>query len=206
MSRTLPTGLDTALSANTLYPVLLVQLNWPTGTVYCWNGYHDLTWDGHTWIGTGHLGTVSEIGESADGTANGISVTLSGIPSSVISNALENNSQGQPARVYFGVIQNASFTVDPYLVFDGLIDVANIHDDGTTASVVVNLEKELFDSRTNARRYTHEDQQQTYPGDLGLEYVAGLANRQFMWGKAVVAPVGSGGTGGGNGGGNGELE
>ena len=169
MSRTLPTGLDTALSADTLYPVLLVQLNWPTGTVRCWNGYHDLSWNSQTWVGTGHLGTISEIGESSDGTANGASITLSGIPSSVIANALENNAQGQPAKIYFGVIQNASFVVDPYLVFDGLIDVANIQDNGETASVVVNLEKEMFDSRTNARRYTHEDLQQQYSGNGELE-------------------------------------
>lgn len=206
MSRTLPTGLDTNLSADTVHPVLLVQLSWMSGVVRCWTGYHDLSWDGHTWVGTGHLGTVSEIGENSDGTANGLSLTLSGIPSSVIANDLENDSQGQPGRVWFGTLQNGSFTVDPYLVFDGLIDVANISDDGETASVTVNLEKELFDNRASARRYTHEDQQLDYPGDLGLEYVAGLANRQFQWGKAIVAPAGSGGVGGGNGGGNGEME
>jgi hypothetical protein len=184
----------------------LVQLNWPTGTVRCWNGYHDLTWDSQTWIGTGHLGSVGEIGENSDGTANGLSITLSGIPASVLSNALENNSQGQPAKVWFGVIQNQSFSVDPYLVFDGMIDTASISDEGGSATVTINLEKEMIDDRTTASRYTHEDQQRDFPGDLGLEYVAGLANRQFMWGKAVVAPVGSGGTGGGNGGGNGELQ
>ena len=206
MSRTLPSGLDTALAAATVYPVLLVELAWPTGTVRCWSGYHDLSWGGHTWTGTGHLGSVSDIQESSVLEQNGVQLILSGIPSSVIANALENNAQGQPAKIYFGVLNGSGFTVDPYLVFDGLIDVATIQDDGTTATVTIQLEKELYDDRSAARRYTHEDLQLDYAGDMGLEYVAALANRQFTWGKTVASPAGGGGNSGGGGATDGEFQ
>jgi hypothetical protein len=195
MSRTLPTGMATALAAGNLYPVFLVQLDWPSGTVNVWNGYHTLSWDSKSWVGTGHLGQISEVGEASDGQASGIQLSLSGIPSANVANALENDSQGRPAKIYFGLISNDSFAIDPYLVFDGLIDIASIQDDGKTATISVSLEKEMYDDRTTARRYTHEDLQHDYAGDNGFEYVAGLANRQFTWGKSAFAAVGSGGGG-----------
>ncbi len=190
MSRDLPTGMAAATSAATVAPVFLVQLNWPTGTVYAWNGYGNILWNAQTWIGTGHLGGVSNIRESADGSANGITVSMSGIPSAELSRALENNSQGQPAKIYFGVLSSSgTFAIDPYLIFDGVIDVCPVEDNGETATIAVQIEKELIDSRTRGRRYTHEDQQIDHPGDLGFQYVAGLADKDIMWGTAKVKPA-----------------
>lgn len=191
----LPTGLHTALSAVEVAPVLLVELDWPTGIARSWNGYHDLSWGGNTWYGVGDLGSISEVKESGDGTLNGMSLTLSGVLAANISHAMANNSQGRRARVFFGVLTSTGFSIDPYCVFDGLIDYANIVRDGNTATVTVNLEKELFDDRSNARRWNHEDQQIDFPGDKGFEYVAAIANRQFTWGKATVG--GAGGMAGG---------
>ncbi len=53
------------------------------------------------------------------------------------------------------------------------------------------LEKELIDRRTNSRRRTHEDQQIDAPGDLYFQYVAGLAQKQVVWGGAS-SPAGAG--------------
>lgn len=190
MSRDLPTGMAAAVSAATVAPVFLAQLNWPTGTVYAWTGYGDISWNAQTWVGTGHLGGISDIRESSDGSANGITLSMSGIPSAEIARALEGNSQRQPGKVYFGVLSSAgTFAIDPYLIFDGVIDVCPVEDFGETATISVQLEKELIDMRTRGRRYTHEDQQLDHPGDLGFEYVAGLADKEIMWGTAKVKPA-----------------
>jgi hypothetical protein len=183
MSRELPTGFASAMDAPILHPVFLAQIDWPTGTIRVWNGYGDLTWDGQTWVGVGHLGGISVIKESRDLAANGVTLSLSGIPSGNISLALANNTQGQPAYIWVGELDVATkaFTVDPYRIFAGIIDVCPIEDDGTTATINVNLEKEFIDTRTEGRRYTHEDQQIDYPGDLGFEYVAGLADKPLNW-------------------------
>lgn len=190
MARDLPTGMATATSAPALAPVFLVELQWPTGTVYAWNGYGTITHAGNTYTGTGHLGTISEIKESRDGSANGIQLSLSGIPSSLIALALADDSQGRAAKVWFGVLDSAAaFTVAPYLIFDGVIDVCPISDNGETATITINLEKELIDTRTRGRRYTDEDLQLDFPGDRGLEYVAGMQNKEISWGRAT-APAG----------------
>jgi hypothetical protein len=55
--------------------------------------------------------------------------------------------------------------------------------------LAIRVEKELIDSRTRGRRYTHEDQQIEHAGDLGFEYVAGLADKEITWGTAKIRPA-----------------
>lgn len=198
MSRTLPAGLGVALAGAQLAPAFLVELDWPDGTVYVWNGYYILNWNAVAWQPTGHLGGIAEVRESSELGANGVQLSLSGIPNALVAEALANNSQGRPARIYFGVIGAGGFTIDPYLVFDGLIDFPNIVQNGDTSTITVNLEKEFIDNRSNARRWNHEDQQIDYPGDLGFQYVAALANKQFTWGKATPVTYPAGGNDGGD--------
>lgn len=186
MTRTLPAGLATAQALPEVLPVFLVELDWPSGTVYAWNGYHVLNWNGIDWQPTGHLGGIAEIKESADNAANGVQLSLSGIPAAAVSQALENDSQGQPARIYKGVLSSTGFSIDPYLIFDGLIDYPSIVRNGDTATITVNCEKELYDDRSSVRRWNHEDQQIDFPGDLGFQYVTSIANKTFTWGKATV--------------------
>lgn len=192
MSREMPTGLATALSAATLHPAFLVQLNWPGGTVRAWNGYRDLSWDSQTWSPTGQLGGISAVKESRDGSANGVALTLSGIPSALIAEALANDAQGQPGKIWIGELNSAgAFTIDPVCIFDGIIDVTAIEDSGETATITVQLEKELIDKRARGRRYTHEDQLIEYATDLGFEYVAGLADKPLNWGGPSTTGAGA---------------
>lgn len=189
MSRDVPTGFNAAVEAATVYGIILVELHWPSGIARASNAYHVINWNGVDWQPTGHLGSLSDISETGDGTANGMKLTLSGLSPSAIAQAQENDSQGLPARVYFGVISATGFTIDPYCVFNGLIDFASIMIEAGSASVSISLEKELYDDRSNARRWNHEDQQIDFPGDLGFEFVASIASKQFTWGKATMAPA-----------------
>lgn len=187
MARDLPTGMATAAAATVARPVFIVQLDWPSGTVRAWTGYGDLSWNSQTWLGTGHLGSIADIRESLDGSANGLTLTLSGIPTTEVFRALEEDAQGRPGKVWLALLDGAGALVtDPYLIFDGVIDVSVLEDSGETATISLQLEKELVDTRTRGRRYTHEDQQMDYPTDRGFEYVAGLAEKEILWGTAKV--------------------
>lgn len=208
MSRDLPTGMSGKVSAAKLSPIFLVSLDWPSGMVYAWSGYGDIVWNGNTYVGTGQVGTISEVRESRDGAANGAVLSLSGIPSSEIAHSLEDNSQGRSGKIWLGLLTAAgALDGDPYLLFDGFIDVCPSEDSGDSCTISVKLEKELIDARARGRRYTHEDQQIDYPGDLGFEFVAGLADKQVTWGTATAASSGATpGSGVGSGGGNSEME
>lgn len=206
MSRDLPAGAAAAFAAQKVPPIFLVELQWPTGTVYAWSGFGNITWDGHTFVGTGTLGKISEVRESREGGANGMILSLAGVNSSELARSLEDDSQGRPGKVWVGTLAaNGTLAHDPYLLFDGIIDVCPTEDSGETATISVYLEKELIDTRTRGRRYTHEDQQLDYPGDLFFQYVAGLAEKDVQWGTAN-APAGGAAPGSGSGDGTSDLE
>jgi hypothetical protein len=209
MSRTLPTGYVALTEANVFRPIILAQLNWPTGTIYVWNGYGSITWDGKTFLGTGHMGKISEIRETQGSQATGVTLTLSGIPTALVVDALANDSQGRPGKIWFGSInKDAAFEADPYCVFDGVIDICPITDSAETCSISVKLEKELIDRRVHSRRRTHEDQQIDAPGDLYFNYVAAIANKSISWGSAhqPASPVPPMSSGAGMAGGGGPTE
>jgi hypothetical protein len=195
MARNLPTGAAAVFSAPVVRPVFLVDLDWPSGMVYAWNGYGNISWGGHTYLGTGHLGSISNIGETKDGKANGTILTLTGIPSDLIPDVLANDSQGRPAKIWLvGMAVDGTFAADPYPIFDGIIDITPTEDEGQTCSISVHLEKERIDRRLQNRRNTHEDQQIDYPGDDIFQYVAGLATKEGTWGgKTVGATAGAAG-------------
>lgn len=195
MSRDLPTGYAALAASGVFRPVFMVDLDWPGGAVYAWGGYGSISWNGHTYIGTGKNGTISEVSESSDGRANGLTLTITGIPSDVLVEAMANDSQGRSGKVWLaGMADDGTFGADPYCIFDGVIDVCPTEDSGVTGSISVQLEKELIDRRINSWRNTHEDQQIEYPGDMFFEYVAGLATQEGVWGGKVVG--GSGGNAG----------
>jgi hypothetical protein len=188
MSRTIDSNTKSALLASEVTPVFLFEAEYDEGAVRFWTGFGDLLWNGYTWLGTGVFGSVSDIEESTNVQANGVTVSLSGIPSEIISIAFNYNYQGRPCRVYLGAVSTATpnqLVGDPLIEMGGRMDVMSVEDSGDTGVVSVSIENRLIDlSRAKERRYTHEDQLINYPGDLGLEYVAGLQDKEVPWGVA----------------------
>lgn len=186
MARSLTTAFASSITAVQVMPVLLFYADFPTGAVRCWSGYGDLVWSGNTYTGIGNLGAVNRIDESTDQGAKGIIFSLTGIPSALIVTALTEAYQGRACSLWLATL-DASFVpiADPYLFFSGRMDIMEIEDSGETATIRLTGENRLIDlNRARARRYTHEDQQIDYSGDLGLEYVAGLQDKKIYWGVA----------------------
>lgn len=73
------------------------------GAVRLWTGFGDKTIDGNVYTGSGNLLNIDGIDEVADLSAKGVTVTLSGISSAIVSAALQEPYQGRIARIYFGV-------------------------------------------------------------------------------------------------------
>jgi len=182
--RDLPTNFAALLEQRVLAPVFLVHIDWPSQPVYLATAYGPITWDGKTWQPTGEFVQLSQIGESSNGRANGVQLTLSGIPSGTIAAAFRNDFQGKKAQIYCGFLNTqGSLITSPLCVFDGVIDSTSFEDSGDTSTIIVSLEKELIDRRDEVRRFNHEDQQLDYPGDMFLEYTTWLAMNPIKFGK-----------------------
>lgn len=186
MSRDLTAAMQSAVQADVVRPILIVKIATAGGDVRVWSGYGDLTFNGEIYQGTGTLGGVSNIQESADLQANGITFSLSGVPSDLISTALGQMRQGMNAQMWFGAldVSTGQLIADPYELFTGFTDVPSIDEGAETATISITVENRLIDlERPRTRRYTKEDQNLDYPGDLGFDFVPSLQDKEIIWGR-----------------------
>lgn len=183
MSRTLTPAMATEAGQPAVSPIFLVEMDFASGFVRAWSGYGELTWDSKTWLGAGHLMAIDALSEDIDFVANGANLKLSGIPSEYISIALGQHYQGRPATIYLGMLDSSGAVVaDPVPIYAAQMDTMEIDEDGETAAVIVRVESQAVSlKRPKEWRYTHEDQQIDYPGDLGFEYVAALQEKDLIW-------------------------
>lgn len=185
MSRTLSAAVLAAMSAANVPLVVFVELVFDSGTVRVTNAAYTMSWNGYSWLGLGRLGGIDPIEEGAGVQANGIAMRLSGVPVDMVSIAMQEHYQGRRCRIWAAPL-SASFQVlaDPVVVFDGRMDTMAV-EIGKTATITLSAESRLADlERPRVRRYNDADQQQEYPGDLGLQFVEKMVEKELLWGKA----------------------
>ena len=189
MSRSITTAFNNAITSQVVRPLLAVELEFSTGTLRFWNGYGDLTMtaggSSNTFTGLGDLMGVSAVSESDQVEAIGASLSLTGIKSSLISSVLSANYTNRNASIFLGLFDtNKSVIADVYTLFKGKMDIMKIDEGAESATIVLNLENRLIAlDRPKERRYTHEDQQLSFSGDLGFEFVPDLQDKEIIWGK-----------------------
>jgi hypothetical protein len=138
---------------------------------------------GNEYLGVGALGGISEVEESAELRAYGLTLTLAGIPRDSVALAMTQNYQNRRATVWEVVLDRATLlpVADPVVVFRGRMDTMT-PELGEDAKVTLRLENRLADwERPRIRRYTDEDQQLRFPGDKGFEFVSATAEREIVW-------------------------
>lgn len=185
MSRNLTAGFQSAIDSSQVRPFYLFEGVFVSGTVRAWNGIGDLSWNSQTWGGLGSFLTFSNIEETSEVRAAGITVTLNGMSSSNISLALQDVRQGYSGKIYLGLF-DASNTIiaDPYLAFNGRLDSVSIDEGPDTSVISINYESRLIDlQKAREIRYTDQEQQRLFPGDLGLEFVPSMQDMVLNWGR-----------------------
>jgi hypothetical protein len=90
--------------SNRLHPILLVTATFDSGTLRFWNGYSTLTFNGNDYTGAGNLLNITSSAETEELKANGITVGLSGIDSTIISLALNQPVAGRNIDIKMGFL------------------------------------------------------------------------------------------------------
>jgi hypothetical protein len=213
MARTLTSQQIAEITAQNMRPAIFVQAQFVSGTVYLWSGIGSIVWPvgGPTWTGVGTFGGISVISETSDVAAVGVKLTLSGIPTTILGQALDEVRQGAPVIIYQGFLTTAGGVVsNPNTAWQGRMDTAEISESGEFSAITISAESRMLDlNRSRERRYEKQDQAIDFPADLGFDYVPGLQELSIVWGKATPNSIprtgagGSGGSGGSDGGGRG---
>lgn len=186
MSRDISSVLAQAIEQQVVYPFFAVELAFDNDQVLrFWTGLGTLNYNSLEWYGTGNLLTLDSIEETSEIAAKGATITLSGVPTEVVSLALSEPYQGRRATIYFGAhvegqLDSASMTE----VFSGYMDQMSIEEGPTTSSIQLTVENKLIDlERPRSARFTSAYQKSLYPDDLGLDFVEDLQTKQISWGR-----------------------
>lgn len=185
MTRSVTTEFKNQVEGDSLSPFYAVELDFDDTVLRYWTGYGEISFDSKTFTGYADFLNITLAAETTDLEATGASVEISGISASTISLALGEQYQGNPFKVWLGVLaDDGTVIADPYMVFEGKMDVMNLRADGTTSVVTVSAESSLIDlNRSRIRRYTDQDQKVDFPNDRGLEYVPTIQGMDIAWGR-----------------------
>jgi hypothetical protein len=206
MSRSLTSGTLAQATAKSSFPIVLVQITFKDGIQYAWTGIGNLVWSGNTYTGVGQLGKIGPITEDTAVQAQGLQLELTGVPQTLLNEALGQCQQGNAVNVYFGFLDaSGNVIADPYLAFSGRMDVPTIDEGAETATITLTAENRLIDlQRVRQRNFTQQDQILDYPTDAGFTFVPLLQQLNLVWGKAQNVPLSmSGGNGFSSGNGHG---
>ncbi len=178
-----------ALGAPVLYPALFVSVTFSTSTLNVWTGIGTLSWDGITdWHGIGTLLGISTIEDGSGVEARGTAIELSGLDADLLADCENDYQLGLPFTIYLGLFdsppeQGGNLIPLPIVVWTGATDRPILKPSAETFSITISGETRLLDLNVAAdRRYTQQDQQALWPGDLGMMFVSSLQERTDWWG------------------------
>lgn len=209
MSRDLSTAISSSLEDGVVYPFFAVELQFDSpNTLRLWTGYGTLVYEGVSYYGTGELLGISSVEETIEMAAKGATLTLSAVPSEVISLALQEPYQGRVCKIYFGMFSTDQLLQEDGIsyillqdgskirleaqetglteVFTGYMNQMSIEEGSETSTIQLSVENKLVDlERPRVARYTSAYQKDKFNGDLGLDFVESLQDQKLTWGRVV---------------------
>jgi len=183
LTRTITGATKTASEADQFSPILFLELDFTSGFIRLNSTVSDFTFLSNVFTGVGDLGEISTVSEKGDIESTSITVGLTGVPSTFISTALNEDYQGRSGKLWLGFIDSAGvLIVDPTLIFSGRMDTMPIVIGGNDNKVQITIESRLSDLfRPRIRRYNNADQQERYTGDKGMEFVEQMVEKELIW-------------------------
>lgn len=154
-----------------------------------------------TYLGVGAFGSVDgNVQDSLSVIARPIKLSLTGVDSAVISEAMTTVYQGRDIALSLGFSRNGALIAAPQVVWEGRMDNLEVEFGLGTASVTLSCEHRLR-REPRIARYTDEDQRILYPNDRFFRYLNYIQGFKSQWGDRPTAFVGGLGTiyAGGNG-------
>lgn len=164
---------QTALEASAVRGVALVELGFDSGTQRLTTASDTIDHNGHTWVGLGGLLQIEPARETEGTEITGGRLILSGVPSSEISKALQENIQGRGIVIWFAVLSEALVVLDTPTEFVGRMNRYRFVRGNPNATLEITFESEMAVARRpRVRRFTQEDQQSEYPADTYFAHLA----------------------------------
>ena len=198
------TGIDSAitnrLGADHQELFFAIKAEFDTDDIRVWTGKDDITISSETYTGAGGLLSISGVEDARDLKSSGLSVGISGMDATVLNYALTENYQNRFLTLFMGYLMGGSNEVAGTIVlFKGRMTTLTINDDPNGAIISIDAENRLIDlDRPSNLRYTKESQEFLFTGDIGLDRVNQLQDKEIVWGRSSSSGGSTGGGGSGS--------
>lgn len=207
MTREVSNAILNVLEDSVVYPFYAFELLFDGDqTLRLWTGHGELVYEGVSYFGTGSILTVDTVEETTEISAKGATLTLSSVPSEILSLALTEPYQGRKCNIYFGMLsKNSKLETESsfYIlledgskillesqetgltqVFSGYMDQMDIEESPDGSVLQLKVENKLIDlERTRVARFTSGYQKSKFPSDKGLDFVEDLQKKEIFWGR-----------------------
>ena len=162
----------------------LVQFHFST-VEYLTDAGIDISWSGNTYISSSGFLSFGSVQETMQISVGNITVNVSGVDKASIATALLEDYNDKKIVIYRGFLDTtASIIVDPFLLFDGRISSFSVTENpGETSTLSWQVASHWADfDKVAGRRTNNNDQQNLYPGDLGLDHASEII-KDLKWGR-----------------------
>lgn len=160
---------------------VLLELHFDSGTEYVNLSGGNITWNGHVWIGAGHVASITDVAETADFEITGFNVSMN--IGDFAAQALGEKVRGRPAKAWLLFFDaDGKIVEDPVLIGAGRMDRMPIKL-GKNGRIDLSVINRVADwQKTNPARMTDAEQKSRYAGDRGFEQMSQTVEREIPWG------------------------
>lgn len=185
--RDMSASMLTEIAKDEITTAYLIKIIFDDATFYLTDFGGDLVWGGDTYTATGKLLNFSHIEENATPIVTTVSVSLSGIDQTYISQFLSYDYIDRQLLIYKAMIDSTTGVIvsSPVNIFDGRMDrpVIQENPDDGTCTIAIQVTNHFVDFNRKPGRHTNNEEQQIFfPGDLGFEYSTEIV-RDIIWGR-----------------------
>ena len=153
-----------------------------------------------SYIGIGDFGGMtSDIKETISVSPESINIAISGVSSVFVDIALDDDYYRRDIELMFGFDDPDGVLVDdPVIVYSGFMDKAGISVGQGKAEITLTCESRATNlQKASDLRFSDEDLQAAFNGDLAGEYIFRMADLVLNWGGDTIQQSTGSGSGGG---------
>lgn len=180
MTRGLSSSLQTELANQSIKPIVLVEILFPTPQRLT-NHYKDITHNSNTYSSSGHLLSIGGKAEKSELDVGNFQIELSAVDSAFVSIVLNNVVSNDEVTIDIGLLDSSDALIDTFNYDKGFIESFSI--DTNTGKLILSCTSHFADfSRVAGRKTNSGSQQIFYSTDLGMEFAA-LTVKDILWGR-----------------------
>lgn len=170
-------------TADVIRPVYFVDIDFASGMFRANSSDKSIVYKTFEYFGVGNLGQISESNTTTGTAATGVKLSLTSIPPAMTQNIANEDTRNKRVNIAIGLMSETNVLLaPPFVFFVGNLDTLTM-DIGQMITIQCSATSRLINwARSVNSRYTNEDQQAKFPGDIGFQFVNKLMTLKLQWG------------------------